>query len=153
MVFFHHTECRFLSHLGTTNEESGDQLCPEGKLPSIPNSPLDLSKNSTTHAFYHPPTPDKRSSPSPMDVSGRNPFLFRRQMSHEFTLQAPRIVIQPKTEWHYRNLKDLAMNHIPLLSGNGPQRTPIRVTVSSSFFALLIQKENHFRSYLDPSRI
>ncbi|CAF3367793.1 unnamed protein product [Rotaria sp. Silwood2] len=40
-----------------------------------------------------------------------------------------KIITQPKTQWHYRSIKDLAKNHIPLLSGDGPQRTPMRVTV------------------------
>ncbi|CAF3318875.1 unnamed protein product [Rotaria sp. Silwood2] len=49
------------------------------------------------------------------------------------------IIIPPKTQWHYRSIKDLAKNHIPLLSGDGPQRTPIRVTQSSQPMYLCIE--------------
>ena len=112
------------------------------------HSPLDLSRNSTTHAFFHPPTPDKCSSTSPMDVGRRNPFPYIRQRSRGFPLAPPEILIEPKTEWHYRNMKDLAIQHIPLLSGVGPQRTPIRVSVSSSFLPSILMWKLHFSFFL-----
>ncbi|CAF4557483.1 unnamed protein product [Rotaria sp. Silwood1] len=43
--------------------------------------------------------------------------------------EAPEILNQPKKEWHYRNMKDLAKNQIPLLAGDGSQRKLTRVKV------------------------
>lgn len=102
---------------------------------STPTSPLDLSMKSKTFKFVHPPTPEQTMMQSPMaclakiDANKINmPQLF------ESLLPKPEIVIQPKTEWHYRNIRDLANKHIPLLSGDGPQRTPIRIRVCVYYF-------------------
>ncbi|CAF3645022.1 unnamed protein product [Rotaria sordida] len=43
--------------------------------------------------------------------------------------EAPNILNKPKKDWHYRNMRDLAKNRIPLLAGDGPQRSLIRVKV------------------------
>jgi hypothetical protein len=51
-------------------------------------------------------------------------------MSIDYLYEEPKIVTQPKSEWHYRSIKDLAKKHIPFVSGDGPQRTPVRVRVS-----------------------
>lgn len=47
---------------------------------------------------------------------------------------APKILIQPKPEWHCRTMKDLGENRIPLLAGQGPQRTLIQVKVKHCFY-------------------
>lgn len=94
--------------------------------PSSPTSPLDFSKNSKTIVFSHPKTPEK-SSVSPFFKS-KTASLFYSQLPI-FLFQAPVILTQPKSEWHYRNIRDLANKHIPLLSGEGPQRTPIRIQI------------------------
>lgn len=116
--------------------------------------PLDLSRNSTTVPFVHPPTPDEKPNPATLFRASRQNSMIERQMSVEYSYDAPSILIQPKSEWHYRNLRDLASKHIPLLSGHGPQRTPIRVTVSyfysTSFFFLIKMK---ISSYLGTTKI
>jgi hypothetical protein len=53
------------------------------------------------------------------------PALPLSQVEHE----EPMIIIQPKAEWHYRNMKDLAKKRHPFLAGDGPQRTLPRVKV------------------------
>ena len=117
--------------------------------------PLDLSRNSTTVPFVHPPTPDEKPNPANIFRVSRQNSLMERQMSVDYTYEPPRIVIQPKTEWHYRNMRDLASKHIPLLSGNGPQRTPIRVTVSlviiSINFVLSSTAVPHCRCHRNPT--
>jgi hypothetical protein len=97
-----------------------------------PPMPLDLSKTSTVYPFI--PRSMSRDDPpmSPMDSSDRNPYFIGRQMLEDIQYEAPEIIIQPKLEWHYRSMKDLEKKHIPFLSGDGPQRTPIRVRVSYS---------------------
>jgi len=87
-------------------------------------SPLDLSKSGPY--FSYPQT----SYTSPLDLSMKPRRINDRQMSIENACEPPEIIIQPKSEWHYRSAKDLANNHLPLLAGNGPQRTPIRVKVN-----------------------
>lgn len=116
-------------------EPMDDDQCTQAEMAewppvSTPTSPLDLSMKSKTFKFVHPPTPEQTMMQSPMaclakiDANKINmPQLF------ESLLPKPEIVIQPKTEWHYRNIRDLANKHIPLLSGDGPQRTPIRIRV------------------------
>jgi len=59
-------------------------------------------------------------------------------MSVDDTYEPPEVITQPKREWHYRSIKDLAKNHLPYVAGNGPQRTPIRVKVSCSSFLYTI---------------
>ncbi len=99
----------------------------QSKLSRSPNvtqtSPLDLSKNSTQFPF-------RQRSPSPLDLSTTAIRNYSRQMSIDNAFEPPVIQTQPKCEWHYRSIKDLAKNHLPYLAGNGPQRTPIRVQVS-----------------------
>jgi hypothetical protein len=48
------------------------------------------------------------------------------------------IVIQPKLDWHRRNMKELGKQQIPLLAGHGSQRTLVRVKVS----IMLMYKED-----------
>lgn len=54
-------------------------------------------------------------------------------MSIDDAFEPPEIITQPKREWHYRSIKDLAKQHLPYLAGSGPQRTPIRVRVPATF--------------------
>ncbi len=51
-------------------------------------------------------------------------------MMLQFPYPKPDVIIQPKEEWHRRYMKDVGRRKMPLLSGDGPQRTPIRVKVS-----------------------
>ena len=90
---------------------------------SIQTSPLDLSTKN--RPFSYP-----QRSPSPSDVYTRTTHNYSKQFSLENLLEPPVIVTEPKKEWHYRSLKDLLKKHLPYLAGIGPQRTPIRVTVS-----------------------
>ncbi|CAF4656537.1 unnamed protein product [Rotaria sp. Silwood1] len=85
------------------------------------NSPLDLSK---TGKFYRclPRSPDV------LCVKTNNTCDRQMLLSHLY--DAPKLLTEPKLDWHYRSIKDLAKKHIPFLSGDGPQRTPIRITVS-----------------------
>jgi hypothetical protein len=48
---------------------------------------------------------------------------------------APEVLIQPKGQWHCRNMKDLGRHRIPLLAGEGPQRTLIQVKVKHCFYS------------------
>ncbi len=52
----------------------------------------------------------------------------------QFQYDAPEILIGPKRKWRYRNMKDLGQNRLPLLAGEGPQRTSIRVKVKPCFY-------------------
>lgn len=101
------------------NNEHIEQSC----VPKTPTSPLDLSINSKQYPF-------RPGSPLSSINSSIIPESFRRQMSLGDYYEPPVIVTQPKNEWHYRSIKDLAKNHLPYLAGNGPQRTPVRVAVS-----------------------
>jgi hypothetical protein len=58
-------------------------------------------------------------------------------IQHQY--DAPEILTQPKKEWHYRNMKDLGKERIPLLAGDGPQRTLIRVKVKCFFYSTKIE--------------
>jgi hypothetical protein len=86
-----------------------------------PAIPLDLSTNRSNP--FLPQT-------LPLDLSLKSTHVNQRSMAADNLLEAPRIITEPKTEWHYRSMKDLANKHLPCLAGNGPQRTPIRVSVS-----------------------
>ncbi|CAF2890681.1 unnamed protein product [Rotaria sp. Silwood2] len=62
--------------------------------------------------------------------------------------KAPKILNQPKNKWHYRNMKDLGKKQIPLLAGDGPQRTLIRVKVppkrtDSMYLGIKVQTYNN----------
>jgi len=113
-----------------------------------PMEPLDLSRTSTMFPFAHPSTPEEKPNPSTIFRLNRQNSLMERQMSVDYTYSPPTIIIQPKSEWHYRNMRDLASKHIPLLSGNGPQRTPIRLSVPPKsdrpmFLSVQILTANH----------
>jgi hypothetical protein len=92
--------------------------------------PLDLSKTSTCVPFVHRSMSIDETPPSPVDLSIEPSHTYDRQISIDHLYEEPMILTQPKSEWHYRSMKDLAKNHIPLVSGEGPQRTPIRIKVS-----------------------
>jgi len=104
-------------------ENNSDQ----SKIPISPNgtqtSPLDLSTNNRQFLF-------RQQSSSPLDLSTTAIENGYRQMSIDDAFEPPIIITEPKSEWHYRSIKDLAKQHLPYLAGNGPQRTPIRVKVS-----------------------
>ncbi len=55
-------------------------------------------------------------------------------MMLQFPYPKPDVIIQPKEEWHRRYMKDVGTRVMPLLSGDGSQRTPIRVKVSYCFY-------------------
>jgi len=95
-----------------------------------PTSPLDLSRTSTRFPFVHRSSSNDDSSPSPIiDLSVKDNYIDQRQISIYYLYKEPMIMIEPKADWHYRSIKDLAKKHIPFLSGDGPQRTPIRLKV------------------------
>ncbi|CAF0844256.1 unnamed protein product [Adineta steineri] len=87
-----------------------------------PCLPLDLSMKKKS--FQYPDVPT-----SPLDLSIKSEQIINRQMSVDDPRLPPEILKQPKPDWHYRSIKDLASNHLPYLAGEGPQRTPVRVTV------------------------
>ncbi|CAF0782919.1 unnamed protein product [Adineta steineri] len=49
--------------------------------------------------------------------------------SLEFQYEAPSILVQPKGEWHNRNMKELANKGVSRLAADGPQRTFPQVQV------------------------
>jgi len=116
-------------------------------------SPLDLSR--TGKAFHYPVR-----SPSPCECCRIPLPSYSRQASIETNISPPLVVTQPKREWHYRSLKDLAKNHLPYLSGIGPQRTPVRVTVppkmdTAIYLAIelqTIQNEPHPSKVIVPAK-
>ncbi len=93
-------------------------------------SPLDLSRTSIHFPPSHQTVSIERSTSSSSDLSVKDSDNHSRQMSVDCSYNQPEILTPPKAEWHYRNKRDLAKGHIPFLSGDGPQRTPIRVMVS-----------------------
>lgn len=96
-------------------------------------SPLDLSR---TGKLFHYPV----QSPIPCEFCHVPLPCYSRQVSFEAQFKPPKVVTEPKREWHYRSIKDLAKNHLPYLSGIGPQRTPIRVTVCYLSFFIFSSK-------------
>jgi hypothetical protein len=96
-------------------------------------SPLDLSKTSIRFPPSRRATSSDDSTSSPMDLFVDSSPIYSRQMSVDCSYEQPTILTAPKSEWHYRNKRDLAKGHIPFLSGDGPQRTPIRLKVSFSY--------------------
>lgn len=74
-------------------------------------------------------------TPSPTDITPRISFTDSQQMSVDCSYEEPTIITPPKPEWHYRSTRDLAKKHIPFISGDGPQRTPIRIKVNILFFS------------------
>lgn len=93
--------------------------------PCTPTSPLDLSVTSKQFPF-------RNGISSTSNVPVTTTQMSSRQMSIDDAYESPEVITQPKEEWHYRSIKDLAKNHLPYLAGIGPQRTPIRVKVSHS---------------------
>ncbi|CAF4456897.1 unnamed protein product [Rotaria sp. Silwood2] len=95
------------------------------------NSPLDLSK---TGKFYRclPRSPDV------LCVKTNNTCDRQMLLSHLY--DAPKLLTESKLDWHYRSIKDLAKKYIPFLSGDGPQRTPIRITVPNEYSQLMYVK-------------
>jgi hypothetical protein len=69
-----------------------------------------------------------------MDSSENVSHIDNTQISVNYLYDEPIIITHPKREWHYRSIKDLAKKHIPFISGDGPQRTPIRLKVSFDRF-------------------
>ncbi|CAF1190340.1 unnamed protein product [Adineta ricciae] len=113
-----------------------------------PTSPLDLTMHSKRFPFT-------QRSTSPVDLSMKRPVVYERQAPIENEDNFPMIITQPKPEWHYRSVKDLAKQHLPFLAGNGPQRTPIRVSVPPAshrqlYLALTIVT---MKSQLHPSKV
>jgi hypothetical protein len=76
------------------------------------------------------------------------PQIMRGVTPTQHEYDAPEILTQPKKEWHYRNMKDLGKNRIPLLAGDGPQRTLIRVKVKYCFYSMKIEVENKTHTIL-----
>lgn len=107
-----------------------DSVMEDGFAPSfvpmssdpVQTSPLDLSLKR----FYYP-----QRSTSPSETRAKNNSNHASNFL-ESIFDPPMVITQPKSEWHYRSLKDLQKKHLPYLAGIGPQRTPIRVTVSCS---------------------
>ncbi|CAF3569920.1 unnamed protein product [Rotaria sp. Silwood1] len=106
---------------------------------------LEIDTNGVDNQF-HPITDSNDSQNSPLDLSKtgkfdrcvpRSPDVLcvkannscDRQMLSSHLYDEPKVLTEPKTDWHYRSIKDLAKKHIPFLPGDGPQRTPIRITV------------------------
>jgi hypothetical protein len=91
----------------------------------MPTPPLDLSIPKRTNPLF-----ERQTSTSPLDLSTKPTQFNNRKMSVDDPYEPPEIITGPKTDWHYRSMKDLANKHLPCLAGNGPQRTPIRIKVS-----------------------
>ncbi|CAF3194852.1 unnamed protein product [Rotaria socialis] len=111
-----------------TNEnsyESDVEFCDKG----VPDSPLDLTINSIRYPSAKRPISNQDPLPLSETALPKPSHIFAPPMVGTFVLPSPLIVTQPKAEWHYRSMKDLAKKHIPYLSGDGPQRTPIRIKV------------------------
>ena len=128
MIFFlFHIYIYLLICLDSVTEENCTQSFIPMATEPIQTSPLDLS---IKRPFFHP----QRSS-SPSERRARPTHTLTESMCLEDSFDSPKVFTQPKAEWHYRSLKDLQKKHLPYLAGIGPQRTPIRVTVSrcSSF--------------------
>jgi len=119
----------YLFYLDTTNEENHD----ESHVPMSPNVspalPLDLSMSNRINPFFQTQT-------SALDLSIKSTTINPKTITLDNQYEAPIIVTEPKKEWHYRSMKDLSKKHLPCLAGDGPQRTPIRVSVS--FLSLFI---------------
>ncbi|CAF4226740.1 unnamed protein product, partial [Rotaria magnacalcarata] len=105
--------------------ESDVEFCDK----DVPNSPLDLTINSIRYPSAKRPISSQNLLPLPEIVRPKPSHIFAPPMLENPLLPSPQIVTQPKAEWHYRSMKDLAKKHIPYLSGDGPQRTPIRIKV------------------------
>lgn len=80
-------------------------------------------------ADVQPPAPTHLSNTIPAPEI--TPVVTTTQRQYD----APEILIQPKPEWHYRNMKDLGKNRIPVLPGIGSQRTSIQVKVKHCFYS------------------
>ncbi len=120
-----------LIYLDSLIEDSYSQSFIPMSPDRIQTSPLDLSIKSGR--FLYP-----QKSTSPPNSCAKTTYNYDRQMSIESILDPPRVITEPKKEWHYRSLKDLLKKHLPYLAGIGPQRTPIRVSVSYSPFLSII---------------
>ncbi len=103
----------------------------------LQTSPLDLSQNSIRFPYVHQATSTDDLTTSPTDLPVKNNHMDSRQMSIDCSFEEPTILTPPKSEWHYRSTRDLAKKHIPLLAGEGPQRTPIVIKVSVSSISCL----------------
>ena len=112
-----------LLDLDTNDNENQRAPHLERDIPKTPTSPLDLSMKKPLSSVDNHYTSTKSEPSSPMDASGTT------ETSIDISLPEPIIKIQPKSQWHYRSIKDLLKKHIPLVSGEGPQRTPIQVQV------------------------
>lgn len=126
---------RFIVDLDLNNEQNQRDYKPEIATPKTPTSPLDLSMKKPLHSVDNKYYTSIKSEPSsPMDVSTTSTPSNTNQTSRDISLEKPIIQIQPKPQWHYRSMKDLVKQHIPLISGDGPQRTPVQVKVSIVLF-------------------
>ncbi|CAF3435200.1 unnamed protein product [Rotaria sp. Silwood1] len=81
-------------------------------------------------------------------MCAKHHHISDRQILANYTYKQPQIITEPKSDWHYRSLKDLLKNHIPLLSGEGPQRTPIRVQIPEKsmrpmYLAIAVVTQDH----------
>ncbi|CAF3439891.1 unnamed protein product [Rotaria sp. Silwood1] len=81
-------------------------------------------------------------------MCAKHHHISDRQILANYTYEQPQIITEPKSDWHYRSLKDLLKNHIPLLSGEGPQRTPIRVQIPEKsmrpmYLAIAVVTQDH----------
>ncbi|CAF4159428.1 unnamed protein product [Adineta steineri] len=90
-----------------------------------------VQMNDTNHYVQTDQGSSNVSVHAPIDTSNSDQVSesILVSTSSEQPCEAPSILIQPNSDWHYRSIKDFASNHVPCLSGKGPQRTPIRVTV------------------------
>lgn len=109
------------------------------KLNYLDTPPLDLSRSGPYFNRSEQATFVVDLTPSPTDAHARYSFPGSRQMSVDCSYEAPTILTPPKRQWHYRSTRDLAKKHIPFVSGDGPQRTPIRVKVNI-FYEILTCK-------------
>ena len=115
-----------------SGNETSSQSCFLNLNHESPTSPLDLSTTGPYRPFLLSPISNDNLWSLPLDLSVKTNYMINRQMSVSNLYEEPEIITEPKSDWHYRSIKDLSKRHIPLLSGDGPQRTPIRVQVSFS---------------------
>lgn len=89
---------------------------------------LSQSNNTDNHLVRNDQNTTNTTASPPIHLSETVSTI--RSQPETPRLGAPEISIQPKSEVHARNMKELGKQEIPFLPGEGPQRTPIQVKVS-----------------------
>ncbi|CAF3697882.1 unnamed protein product [Adineta steineri] len=90
-----------------------------------------LQTNETNHSVQTNQGFSYVSSSEPIDMLNSNQASQSTSVSTslEFQYETPSILVQPKGEWHNRNMKELANKGVSRLAADGPQRTFPQVQV------------------------